>query len=206
MRLFALLLCFLIPCTSQASQVEDTLLADLQSKARTIRSVASDFTQEKHLAMFDEVLVSKGHFAFEKPGSLRWEYTAPFRAGFLLRDGKGKEWDDATATTREFTLKSSPAMSMVASQIMAWTTFDIEWLKSRYEIRQLSASPVALELKPRSEMAQEFLAHLIVSFTQDNRAINSLELHETDGDFTKISFTAPALNTVLKQETFTAVQ
>jgi len=206
MRIAILLLSLLMPLTCWASQANDKLLFDLKTKASEIRNIASDFTQEKHLAIFDEVLVSQGHFAFEKPGSLRWEYTSPFRAGFLLKDGKGKEWDEATATTRDFSLNTSPAMSMVAKQIMAWTTFDIEWLKSRYKIRQLTASPIALELKPRSEIAKEFLAHLVVSFTSDNRAISSLELHEIDGDFTKISFTTPALNSELAQETFTTVQ
>lgn len=206
MRLLLSLLCLLIPFSALASQTEDELLLKLKDEAQKIQSVASNFTQEKHLAMFDEVLISEGRFAFKKPGSLRWEYTAPFRSGFLLQDGKGKEWDDATETTRNFTLDASPAMSMVASQIMAWTTFDIDWLKSRYKIKQLTTSPIALELKPRSEIAKEFLAHLVVSFTPDNSAINSLELHETDGDFTKISFTAPQLNSDLQQGIFTTVQ
>lgn len=206
MRIALLLFCLVIPLTTWASQPVNELLVELKSKAEGIQSVASDFTQEKHLAMFDEVLVSEGRFAFEKPGSLRWEYTTPFRAGFLLKDGKGKEWDEATKTERDFTLNSSPAMSMVAKQIMAWTTFDIDWLNSRYEIRQITTSPVALELKPRSEMAKDFLTHLVVSFTPDNRAIRSLELHETDGDFTRISFTTPSLNSDLAHGTFTTVQ
>lgn len=200
------LLCILFLLLPQLALANDVTLQELQSRAGEIQSISSRFIQEKHLSMFDETLVSEGKFAFQRPGRLRWEYTAPFRAGFLLSEGTGTEWDEASGTERPFTLESSPAMSMVASQIMAWTTFDISWLQSRYEIKQIDSAPVVLELRPRSEIAKEFLAHLVVSFASDNNTVSSLELHETDGDFTRIRFNNAQINTPIPSKTFTTVR
>lgn len=210
MRLFFTLLCVALPLLAWANQPagepSQQLMLDLQRKAELITSISSDFTQEKHLEMFEEVLVSTGHFAFQKPANLRWEYTEPFRSGFLLSGETGTEWDEASNKERNFTLESAPAMSMVANQIMAWTTFDIDWLEKHYTITQTGTSPVTLELRPRGDMARQFLSHLTVGFAPDRNTIELLELHETDGDFTRISFNNPTINSALDETTFTAVR
>ncbi len=210
MRYIIAILCIALPLMAWAKQStmepSKQLLVDLQLKAKQIQSISSPFTQEKHLEMFDEVLVSKGHFVFQKPANLRWEYVEPFRAGFLLSDGTGKEWDEVSNKERDFTLESSPAMSMVVSQIMAWTTFDLEWLESRYTIQQIGTTPVILKLRPRNDAAKEFLAYLTVTFAADSLTIDLLELHETDGDFTRISFDNPSINDLIADETFTTVR
>jgi len=184
----------------------DTLLSDLQRRAGGISTISCSFTQEKHLSLFDEVLLSEGKFIFERPSRLRWEYKSPFKSGFMLKDDSGIEWDEASGSQRPFTLQSSPAMSMVASQIMAWTTFDIPWLKSRYEIKQLSATPITLELRPLSDTAKKFLTRLVVSFSKDHNTVSVIELHEIDGDFTRIIFKNTQINTVIPESTFTSVR
>lgn len=203
----ALFLSLVLPMTALAQQsVDDALLAAIQAEAETITTIASDFTQEKHLALFDEVMISQGKFAFAKPAALRWEYTTPFKSGFLIKDGSGVEWDEASGDTRPFTVKSNPAMGMVADQIMAWTGFNIEWLKERYDIKQLAEAPITLELRPKSETARSFIQKLVVRFGQDKRTMNQIELHEADGDFTRIIFTNQAVNAPLPAETFTEAQ
>lgn len=205
MRRLMLVICMLaLPCLTEAADTE--LLSRLKMEAGQINPISSEFTQEKHLAMFDEVLVSKGYFAFARPTSLRWEYTAPFKAGFLLKDDSGKEWDEASGTERDFTLDESPAMSTIARQIMAWTTFDTAWLENHYTIRQTGQNPIVLELKPKGEVARKFVAHLIITFAASCATLSSLELHEVDGDFTRITFTSPQINGELSPETFTSVR
>lgn len=202
MRFIVPILILLCPCLVQAN---DSILTGLHAMAEKTHSISSSFTQEKHLAMFNEQLVSKGYFAFSRPSSLRWEYNQPFHSGFVIRDNEGMEWDEASGV-RSFTLDSSPAMAMIARQIMAWTTFDIDWLNSRYDISLISASPLTIQLRPKSDVTREFLEHLTVSFSPDSATISSLELHETDGDFTRISFTGQRLNLTLPEDTFTVSQ
>lgn len=208
-RVFAVLFCILLPLTawagSEGSLPDQTLLDALKSKAESVDRLACDFTQEKHLALFDDTLVSTGRFAFEKPDKLRWEYLAPFKSGFFLNGEAGREWDEATGASRDFTLDSSPAMAMLARQIMAWTTFDIRWLEEQYEMRVLQKGPVVFQLTPRDEAARQFISHMTVTFTPDGDALERMEIHEADGDFTRVLFAAPQVNAPLPEATFTQV-
>lgn len=126
-------------------------LMDLKAKAEKVTSIQSRFTQEKHLSMFDEVLISEGSFAFQRPSSLRWEYTTPFKAGFLLTGNTGIEWDEAAQTKREFSLKSSPIMAMVAQQIMAWTTLILRGSKAAMISREPGRPRRSLTSAPKEK-------------------------------------------------------
>jgi len=189
-----------------ASQSADTesLLARLSMQAQDIQTIQSDFVQKKRLAIFNEVLVSKGRFAFQRPGNLLWEYLEPSRSGFILRGKQGWQWDAATGRTKAFSTASSPEMEAVTGQIVAWTTFDLKWLRSRYNIEVASANPLVLRLSPTGQGVKKFLDHMLVQFKSDTRAIHSIELYEADGDWTRITFTAPRLNETLEDKRFEA--
>ena len=49
----------------------------IHTAARDIRTVQADFTQEKHLQILAQPLVSRGRLIFAAPDRLRWEYEAP---------------------------------------------------------------------------------------------------------------------------------
>lgn len=188
--------------TAHATSPSKSLLSEIEQKATQISTIQCRFTQEKHLQMFEEVLISHGKFYFEKPDNVRWEYTSPFQTGFLLKKNAGIEWDEASGQTRTFTTQSAPYMAVVADQITAWASFDIDWLTSRYDISQLSKSPVTLELRPKSATAQEFLRHLKVIFTDDKTGVEVLELHEPGKDFTRIQFENQIINGTLSPDVF----
>jgi len=64
----------------------------------------------------------------------------------------------------------------------------------------LEESPVALRLEPRQ--AAGFLRHLLITFSADGRYVRSVELHEKDGDFTRIRFVNTQVNKPLAAELF----
>ena len=206
-RLLFFLCVVLLPTASLAgASPGNSLLTEIETKASSNRSISCGFIQHTHLQMFDEVLTSHVTFSFVTPSALRWEYTTPFKAGFILNGDDGKEWDEASGETRTFTTSSAPHIKIVAEQITAWATFDMQWLRSRYEITQLNASPVTLELRPKSLGARDFLHHLKVTFTDDKTGVKELELHEPEGDFTRILFINPVINGTVSPETFSIVQ
>ena len=71
-----------------------------ETSAKT-QSISSDFTQEKHLTMMEEVLVSRGRFLFKKENKVRWEYLEPIVYAIIINqnrfiinnDGKISEFD-----------------------------------------------------------------------------------------------------------------
>lgn len=206
MTRFAPFLIFLAMLVCGTPAMAMDVLDEIEKKSASVHSIASNFIQYKHLQIFDEVMVSEGTFHFQKPNSLRWEYTAPFKTGFVLKGAKGLEWDDATGKVRPFTTTDAPHMHIIAEQITAWATFRRDWLSERYEIRQLEQSPVVLELRPKTESARTFLHHLKVTFTDDRNGVSTLEIHEPEGDFTRIEFVGTVINGEMPPETFSAKQ
>jgi outer membrane lipoprotein-sorting protein len=178
------------------------LFTALERTASGVNTISSDFVQEKHLALFKTAMTSKGHFSFSKPDQLRWELTTPVASGFVLKGDKGRRWHERTGRTENFQISQEPVMRLVSEQIFAWAKADFAWLKKEYRITVLHESPVALRLEPRSAAAAGFLHHLLINFSADGRYVLSVELHENDGDYTRIKFVNTVVNKPLQAGLF----
>jgi outer membrane lipoprotein-sorting protein len=178
------------------------LFASLERTAGSVQTLASDFVQEKYLGMFKTVLSSKGRFYFSKPDLLRWELTAPVASGFVLKGEQGRRWHERTGRTENFQISQEPIMKLVSDQLFAWARADFTWLEKEYRISVLSESPVALRLEPRSAAIAGFLHHLLINFSADGRYVRNVELHEQDGDYTRINFLNTAVNKPLPADIF----
>jgi hypothetical protein len=66
----------------------------------------------------------------------------------------------------------------------------------------LNESPAELRLEPRSVATAGFLHHLLINFSADGRYVRSVELHEKDGDFTRIKFVNTVVNKPLQADLF----
>lgn len=206
---FFLWLCLAAPAgaaqtgaTQPPSGGSPELFAALERTAAGVRTLASDFVQEKHLSMFKTVLTSKGRFYFMKPDLLRWELTAPVASGFVLKGDRGRRWHERTGRTESFRISQEPIMKLVSEQLFAWARADFAWLGREYRITVLNESPVTLRLEPRSAATAGFLSHLLIAFNADRSYVKSVELHEKDGDFTRISFLNTAVNKPLSADLF----
>lgn len=93
-------------------------------------------------------------------------------------------------------------MKLVSEQLFAWARSDFAWLKKEYRITLLQESPVLLRLEPRSAATASFLHHLQIGFSPDGRYVRSVELHEKDGDFTRIKFVNTSVNKQLPADIF----
>jgi len=200
--LLALLLLTAAPAAALETAASPELLSSLERTAGGVRTLSSDFVQEKHLSMFKSVMSSKGRFYFVKPDLLRWELTAPVASGFVLKGEKGRRWHERTGRTESFQISQEPVMKLVSEQLFAWARADFSWLKKEYRITVLDQSPVSLRLEPRSAATAGFLRHLLISFSADGRYVRSVELHEKDGDFTRIKFVNTQVNKQLPAELF----
>lgn len=187
------------PVSTAASQA---LFSSLERTAGAANTLSSDFIQEKHLSMFKTVVSSKGRFYFSKPDRLRWELTSPVGSGFVLKGEKGRRWHQRTGRTENFQISQEPVMKLVSDQLFAWARADFSWLKREYRITVLSESPAALRLEPRSAATADFLKHLLISFSPDGRYVKSVEVHEKDGDFTRIKFVNAVVNKPLAADLF----
>ncbi len=178
------------------------LFTSLERTAGGVSTISSDFVQEKHLALFKTAMTSRGHFYFSKPDRLRWELTAPVSSGFVLKGDKGRRWHERTGRTETFQISQEPVMKLVSEQLFAWAKADFTWLEKEYRITVLQEAPAALRLEPRSAATAGFLHHLLINFSADGRYVRIVELHENDGDYTRIKFVNTVVNKPLQADLF----
>jgi len=185
---------------SAGSRDIDAVLQELRVQATAVESISSEFSQESHLSVFEETIVSNGRFLFRKPDKLRWEYLHPITEGFALDGDQGLRWTKTTKTS--FSLRSDPLMNIVARQLLAWAIFDLEWLSAEYDIALTGESPVLLKLVPKDTDTSQVLKHLLIEFSVSSNTVQRVEIHDQSGDLTRILFENSHVNTPLDNGMF----
>jgi outer membrane lipoprotein-sorting protein len=195
-----LLLGLCLPAVALAES-PDGVLDRLNELAAGVDTLASDFSQEKYLAVFQDVLPAKGRFYYRKPDNLRWEMTSPVTSGFVLRGDTGRRWQEAGSRGERFDIAREPVMKIVADQLLAWTRADFEALRRDYRISLAGEAPVRLRLDPKGAAAG-FLDYLSITFAPDGRHVQQVEVHEQGGDYTRITFHHTVVNGPLADDLF----
>jgi outer membrane lipoprotein-sorting protein len=198
--ILCLLLGLCLPAVALAES-PDGVLDRLNELAAGVDTLASDFSQEKYLAVFQDVLPAKGRFYYRKPDHLRWEMTSPVTSGFVLRGDTGRRWQEAGSRGEPFDIAREPVMKIVADQLLAWTRADFEALRRDYRISLAGEAPVRLRLDPKGAAAG-FLDYLSITFAPDGRHVQQVEVHEQGGDYTRITFHHTVVNGPLADDLF----
>ncbi len=191
-----------LPKRQNSLEDKDRIFSELATAATKVTSLESDFVQERHLSMLEDVLISRGRFYYKKQDRLRWELTSPVSSGFAVSGKKAKRWNAKSGSTQTFEVYRVPFIKLFTDQVFAWAAADFKRLKKNYNIKVLSNSPVDLKLVPIRSREKKYLAHFRIAFTADASHVNAVEVHETGGDFTRIRFFNTMINTPLPNTLF----
>ncbi len=205
----AVLLIF-VPCPLPAGEKEKgppeettpRILSSVAKAAARIRTISSDFIQERQTSMLKEPLTATGKFYFEKPRRMRWEFLKPSRSGFSIDGERARRWKDDPGQWQQFDVRREPAVRAMTEQIFAWAEGDFPWIEKRYEIAIRSEEPLVVELSPRVPEEKKYIRHLLISFSPDLAYVDSVEIRDRDGDSVRIRFIHVALNTTLPENLF----
>ncbi len=178
------------------------VLARIEQQAAGVRTLASDLVQEKRLAVFQEVLVSRGRFYYERPDRLRWELHEPSRAGFALKGNQGRRWRDRGQVSEAFDVAREPGFRLVAEQLLAWARADLEGLARQYRLTVVAADPPTVRLVPLAAGATAYVEEVLVTFAGDARHVAAVEVREAGGDLTRIRFSHVVVNGPLAPDLF----
>lgn len=174
---------------------DDAYRADIVERFGSVRTIHSAFTQEKHLALLTEPVVSKGAFSFSKnPARLRWEYTEPFQNGFLLDGNKTYRLEKGVKKEVKGVMSAN-----TAAQMLVWLTFDIEELSKTYDLLYFDGG---VTLAPK-QTKNRILEKITVWFSKTNpRALDKIRMDEPGGDYTLLSFENPQIDQPLPEDVF----
>lgn len=180
----------------------DGVFARIEKTVSGVKAVASEFRQERRLAMLKEPALSSGRFYYEKPDKLRWEFIDPVPSGFLVNGKLAKQWKGKDNPGEAFDIQQNPVIRLIVDQIVAWTKADFVWIEQRYSIAVVKDNPIVLKLIPRSSKEKKYIDYLLISFEIDTEYVNAVEIIERGGDSTSIKFVHMVVNGPLQKDLF----
>ncbi|MFH1159908.1 MAG: outer membrane lipoprotein carrier protein LolA [bacterium] len=169
--------------------------------AESTKTISSDFTQEKEMAILNDKIISSGKFYFKQENLLRWEYIHPFSYIITLCGNVINIRDDGQ--TREFNTRSNKLFAeinkIVVGSVRGTLLNDSENFKANYSQNQ---QYYIVNLIPQSEKFRESLQKILIYFDKTDFSVDQVELFESGADHTKITFTNKKINLPLPDEIF----
>lgn len=171
-------------------------ILDLQRSLAGTTNVQSDFVQEKRLAMLQRNVVIKGHLTVQQPDRFSWRVTEPVRYTLILEGTNLRQWDETTDQVQQMSLAGNPVFGVVAAQLRAWFAGQLESLLKDFEAGVEDAGPgTRLVFTPREgSFACKAIRRVALTFREDGRYLQSMDIEELSGDRTWMTFTNTVLN------------
>jgi outer membrane lipoprotein-sorting protein len=167
----------------------------------TVKSIRTDFTQEKRMKILARPLVSEGRFFYRSPADIRWEYTSPVRSILLMDGGDVKRYtwrDPAWVRERGAGLE---AMRFVLQDISGWVSGDFE--SSRHFRAELESGPyMRVVLIPRDPAIGSFIEQVVLTLSSRPGVLKSVEIIEGPTNSTLIEFQNTEINVPFPQGLF----
>lgn len=174
----------------------------IKTMAETTLTIESDFIQEKHLSMLEEVLVSKGYFCYKKEDKVRWEYLTPIQylivvnnGEFTIKDGKKVSKYDIHSN-RIFKEINDMILHSIQGSILENNDFTISYFEN--------PGLYLAKLVPNKKEVREMLQTINIYFDKKDLSVSQIKMDEASGDFTSIKFINKKLNEDIPNTKFIA--
>lgn len=172
--------------TSQAATSENDKLAQLQQQLASHQVVRGDFTQTRHMQMFDAPLTSQGQFLLSSQYGLWWQQTTPFPTSLVLtQDTLSQQVGSEPAQVLK--VSDNPMVFYFSHVFLSLFQGDTQTLQQQFELKLSSnqSNQWVLSLTPKSTPLNKVFSQINI---EANDYINRIELIEIRGDRTDIEF------------------
>lgn len=171
----------------------------LRKDAEQIKTIRSDFVQEKHLQILSRPLISKGVFYYEAPGSLRWEYQSPIRSILLMHEGRVTRYIWGKNGFRKDSGLSLQAMQIVLQEITKWLGGHFD---DNPDFTASLEPDRRIVLTPKKKALSAIIRNIELILSDRPGVIKSVTIYEGEKSFTRIIFKNVRVNEVLKETVF----
>ena len=205
---FLLLLALLLPALAGLAQPkgykpvsDDSYFRKNYAKAaESTQSIKSNFHQEKNLSMLSEKISSEGLFYFKKSNKVRMEYTHPYKYLLVINGDKILIQDQqkrkvySAGDNKLFKVINQVVVDCVQGRALDSKDFQTKI----YE----SDQSYCLDLVPQAKEMRKLFATIRIFIGKDDFSIDQLDMKESMGDNTVITFVHKQLNTTIGDEVF----
>lgn len=177
----------------------DKLLTKIKSISNETKTIYSDFTEEKHLAILKKPQVSNGKFYYESDNKMRWEQNSPYEFIILINNktlrikDNGKE--QKLGTGGKVALKINEfMMQLIQGDFQNNKDLAPEYFQSDKEY--------LIELTPQTKPLNKTYSKLGLYFSKSSYRLKTIIFYETEGDKRIVTFTNPKYNTKIDPSVF----
>lgn len=190
---YGLIACFCFLAFPAFVQAEQDLLAQYAEQINQVKTLQSNFSEEKHLSLLDHPIESTGQLRFDKNAQeLYWQYETPFQNGFLIEKEQVYRLQGSNKTPIQNAMGR-----MMAAQMVVWLTLDFKSLKRDYEI---SLNGREITFVPRNK-AHKVIKQITVWLDEKNpQIVKQVQMEEPSGDYVLWKFTHVRINIPLGNE------
>lgn len=168
--------------------------------AKNMRTIKSDFTQEKYLAYLSSTVVSKGKLWYKKESHLRWEYVDPFNYIVLVNgDNVTIKDNNNTSAYKNNPNKTFQELNKILAGSVSGTLIDNPDFE--FDVAQ-NAVNFRIILKPKTQESKAVFTSIELLFDKKTMAISSLKMNEPDGNFIRLTFNQLQLNLLIDDHVF----
>lgn len=174
------------------------ILYDVQTAYGSVSSLEATFVQDSYLAALDVSERSSGTMIYERPGRMRWEYTAPEPQSFVVRDGtvwfyQPRERQVLIDEFRDVLISDIPVSFLMG---LGQLTKDFSVLRAC-----VSGGSTVLELKPSGAEGGEQLQGFIL-VVDEKRLPLGARVTDVGGNTTAIRLADRKLNRTIPADSF----
>jgi len=168
--------------------------------AESTTSIKSAFRQEKNLSMLSEKINSTGLFYFKKNNRVRMEYTQPYKYLLIINNNQILIQDQtkkkvySSGDNKIFKLINKVIVDCVQGRALDNKDFQATLFENE--------KGYALDLAPQAKEMKQLFSVIRIFINKNDFSIDQLELKETMGDNTVITFFNKQLNTPVADEVF----
>lgn len=175
------------------------VLHRLENKTSEIRTLKTEFVQEKELAVFKEKIILKGMIFLQKPELFAWHIIEPLCYSMVIKGDILSQWDENTKKTQTISLSKNPAFQVAISQMKDWFSGKYTSMTENYNIIILKRKPVSLKFIPKKNTTvSNVIDSVTVIFRDDERYIHQISIKEKNSNSTLLTFVNTQLNTPLE--------
>jgi outer membrane lipoprotein carrier protein len=191
------------PASTRLSPDEqEQFLKRIEGNFSTIRSLWTEFLQEKHLEIFTEVIKAKGRCIFQSPDRVRFEFTEPFKSVMIVKDGKVSKYEFLEGKWQKLETGQQQIILMVLDHVTSWIRGRFAEKKAVYEIAVEKGDHTRIIMSPKDAKFREHIRSIELVLTKEEKGLKQIIIREPGGDYTLITFTNEKRNIDIPEAVF----
>lgn len=189
-----------MPSGIEANNIEDEFLQRLKLMSHRNKTIESKFVQIKKVQGIRKEVVSNGDFYYDNSGRMALLYTQPKDEKLIMH---GEEFDIVSQGRTIKVDASNPIMMQVSNMMRAAMSGDIECFANGWDVEVTLFDKVyEVKIRPKDKKISRYLDSILMKFQLNDMTLNSLDMYDSRGGYTKYQFVSKKINKGINPDIF----